>query len=46
MQGAFEEPLEGWGGAGVLEIIEDDDGNTDRAVYCLDTLQKKSNSTK
>jgi len=44
-------PLRGFGGAGVLEVIEDDDGNTYRAVYTvrfkgrvyvLHTFQKKS----
>ena len=28
-------PLKGFGSAGVLEIIEDDDGNTYRAVYTV-----------
>ena len=28
-------PLKGFGGAGVLEIVEDDDGNTYRAVYTV-----------
>lgn len=28
-------PLQGFGGAGVLEIVEDDDGNTYRAVYTV-----------
>jgi phage-related protein len=44
-------PLKGFGGAGVLEIVEDYDGNTFRAVYTvkyagavymLDAFQKKS----
>ena len=44
-------PLHGFGGAGVLEIVEDDDGSTYRAVYTvkfasavyvLDVFQKKS----
>ncbi|MCE9548598.1 MAG: type II toxin-antitoxin system RelE/ParE family toxin [Planctomycetia bacterium] len=44
-------PLKGFGGAGVLEIVEDDDGNTYRGVYTvkfsgvvyvLDVFQKKS----
>lgn len=44
-------PLKGFGGAGVLEIVEDHDGNTYRAVYTvkfrdavyvLDAFQKKS----
>jgi phage-related protein len=48
-------PLKGFGGAGVLEIIEDDDGNTYRtvytlkfteAVYVLHAFQKKSPSGK
>lgn len=28
-------PLKGFGGAGVLEIVEDHDGNTYRAIYTL-----------
>lgn len=28
-------PLRGFGGAGVLEIVEDDDGDTYRAVYTI-----------
>lgn len=44
-------PLKGFGGAGVLEIVEDHDGNTFRAVYTvklanavyvLHAFQKKS----
>ena len=44
-------PLKGFGGAGVLEIVEDDDGNAYRAVYTvkfagvlyvLHAFQKKS----
>ena len=44
-------PLQGFGGAGVLEIVEDHDGDTYRAVYTvrfaevvyvLHTFQKKS----
>jgi phage-related protein len=44
-------PLQGFGGAGVLEIVEDDDGKTYRAVYTvkfagavyvLHAFQKKS----
>jgi len=44
-------PLRGFGGAGVLEVIEDEDGNTYRAVYTvrfkervyvLHAFQKKS----
>jgi len=46
-------PLKGFGGAAVLEVIEDDDGNTYRAaytvkfggvVYVLHVFQKKSKS--
>ena len=45
-------PLRGFGGAGVLELVEDHDGNTYRAVYTvrfatavyvLHAFQKKSN---
>jgi phage-related protein len=44
-------PMQGFSGAGVLEIVEDDDGNTYRAVYTvkfrgivfvLHAFQKKS----
>src|SRR5436305_7387121 len=44
-------PLKGFGGAGVLEVVEDDNGNTFRAVYTvkfagavyvLHAFQKKS----
>jgi phage-related protein len=28
-------PLKGFGGAGVLKVVEDDDGNTYRAVYTV-----------
>jgi phage-related protein len=44
-------PLKGFGGAGVIEIVEDDDGNAYRAVYTvkfakvvyvLHAFQKKS----
>ena len=28
-------PLKGFGGAGVLELVEDHDGNTYRAVYTV-----------
>ena len=44
-------PLKGFGGAGVLEVVEDDNGNTYRAVYTvkfagvgyvLHAFQKKS----
>jgi phage-related protein len=31
-------PLKGFGGAGVLEIVEDDDGDTYRAVYTVKLL--------
>src|SRR5947199_7959603 len=46
-------PLKGFKGAGVLEVVEDDDGNTYRAVYAvrftgvvyvLHAFQKKSKS--
>src|SRR5438270_9167672 len=46
-------PLKGFGGASVLEVVEDDDGNTYRAVYTikfagavyvLHAFQKKSKS--
>lgn len=46
-------PLKGFGGAGVLEVIEDFDGDTFRAiytlklegvVYVLDIFKKKSKS--
>jgi phage-related protein len=46
-------PLKGFGGAGVLEVVEGDDGNTYRAayavkfagaVYVLHAFQKKSKS--
>jgi phage-related protein len=48
-------PLKGYNGAGVLEIVEDDDGNTYRAVYTvkfawvvyvIHAFQKKSKSGK
>ena len=32
---AYAKPLRGFGGAGVLEIVDDFDGNTFRAVYTL-----------
>ena len=47
-------PLKGFGGAGVLELVEDHDGNTYRAVYtvklagalyALHAFQKKSKKT-
>ncbi|EPN9528176.1 type II toxin-antitoxin system RelE/ParE family toxin [Cronobacter malonaticus] len=46
-------PLKGFGGAGVLEVVEDNQGNTFRAVYTvrlreaiyvLHVFQKKSSS--
>lgn len=46
-------PLKGFGGAGVLEVVEDDNGSTYRAVYAvrfagivyvLHAFQKKSKS--
>lgn len=48
-------PLKGFGSAGVLEVVEDDDGNTYRAVYTvrfsnavyvLHCFQKKSHKGK
>jgi phage-related protein len=48
-------PLKGFGGAGVLEVVEDFDGNTYRAVYTvqfegvvyvLDAFQKKARKGK
>lgn len=51
MKALKAKPLRGFGGAGVLEVIEDDDGNTYRAVYTvkfagvvfvLHAFQKKS----
>ena len=48
---AYAKPLKGFGGAGVLEIMDDFDGNTYRAVYTvrfasivyvLHAFQKKS----
>lgn len=47
----FAKPLRGFGGAGVLEIVDDSDGNTYRVVYTvsfartiyvLHAFQKKS----
>jgi phage-related protein len=32
---AQAKPLKGFGSAGVLEVVEDDDGNTYRAVYTV-----------
>ncbi len=49
----WAKPLHGFGGAGVLEIVDDDDGDTYRAVYTvrfhsavyvLHAFQKKSKS--
>jgi phage-related protein len=49
----WAKPLQGFGGAGVLEIVDDDDGDTYRAVYTvrfysavyvLHAFQKKSKS--
>lgn len=38
-QGGFKhpqaKPLKGFGSAGVLEVVEDNDGNTYRAVYTV-----------
>jgi phage-related protein len=31
----FAKPLKGFGGGSVLEVVEDDDGNTYRAVYTV-----------
>jgi phage-related protein len=51
LKAPFAKPLKGFGGAGVLEIVDDHDGNTYRAVYTvrfakavyvLHALQKKS----
>jgi phage-related protein len=48
---AYAKPLKGFGGAGVLEIVDDNDGDTYRAVYTvrfsdaiyvLHAFQKKS----
>ena len=48
---SFAKPLKGFGGAGVLEVVDDFDGNTYRAVYSvrfakvvyvLHAFQKKS----
>lgn len=35
MKSPKAKPLRGFGGAGVLEIVEDDDGGTYRAVYTV-----------
>ena len=49
----FAKPLKGFGGAGVLEVVDDFDGDTyravytvifDEAVYVLHAFQKKSSS--
>ena len=51
LKAPFAKPLKGFGGAGVLEIVEDFDGDTYRAVYSvqfekivyvLHAFQKKS----
>lgn len=51
MKAVKAKPLKGFGGAGVLEVVTDDDGNTYRAVYTvkfaevvyvLHAFQKKS----
>jgi phage-related protein len=51
MKAVKAKPLRGFGGAGVLEVVEDHDGNTYRAVYTvkirgiicvLHAFQKKS----
>jgi len=48
---SYAKPLRGFGGAGVLEVVDDFDGNTyravytvrfSRAVYVLHAFQKKS----
>ncbi len=52
-KGTWAKPLKGYGGAGVVEIIDDHDGDTFRAVYTvrfkgvvyvLHAFQKKSKS--
>ncbi len=35
LKAAFAKPLKGFGGAGVLEIVDDFDGETYRAVYTV-----------
>jgi hypothetical protein len=35
MLGSREKPLKGFGSAGVLEVVEDDEGGTFRAVYTV-----------
>src|SRR5713226_69473 len=51
LKAPYAKPLRGFGGAGVLEVVDDHDGNTYRAVYTvrfagavyvLHALQKKS----
>jgi phage-related protein len=51
LKAAYAKPLRGFGGAGVLEIVDDHDGDTYRAVYTvrfadvvyvLHAFQKKS----
>ena len=53
LKAPFAKPLKGFGGAGVLEVVDDFDGNTYRAaytirfagvVYVLHAFQKKSRS--
>ena len=34
-QGGWAKPLKGFGGAGVLEVVDDHDGDTYRAVYTV-----------
>jgi phage-related protein len=34
-QGTYAKPLKGFGGAGVLEIVDDFDGDTYRTVYTV-----------
>lgn len=52
-EGGWAKPLKGFGGAGVLEVVNDHDGDTYRAVYTvrlagvvyvLHAFQKKSKS--
>ena len=35
MKAPFAKPLKGFGGAGVLEVVDDFDGDTYRAVYTV-----------
>ena len=53
LKAPYAKPLEGFGGAGVLEVVDDYDGDTYRAVYTvlfagvvyvLHAFQKKSKS--